>query len=126
MGGGYLGPQVAQHLVGHAHIGGEEGEDGLDGLAPVVEPQRRNAQPLLVYLRGVGGVRSGDDAPHVGVVGYDARESLGLAVDEHGLNHVYVGQVDAAGGVGVVHDEHVALGHRVAVLVDDGRDGSRE
>ena len=56
----------------------------------------------------------------------DAGEALGLAVDEHGLYHVDVGQVYAAGGVGVVQDEHVTLGHRVTVLVDDGRDGCGE
>ena len=125
-GRGDLRSEVAQHLVGHAHVGGEDREDGLDGLAPVVEPESRDAQPLLVYLGGVGRVRPRDDASHVRMVRDDAGEALGLAVDEHGLNYVDVGQVYAAGGVGVVQDEHVTLGHRVAVLDDDRRDGGRE
>jgi hypothetical protein len=115
-----LRAQVAAADVGRAHVG----EDQLEHV--VLEPHRRDDDPLLVDVAGVGGHRAGPHAADVGVVGARDRVGEDVAVDVERRDERDVRQVGAA-AVGVVDDPHVAgvglvldhrrhrLGHRAEV-----------
>ena len=124
--GGDLGADVAEDLVGDADIGCKQVEHGLVGDAAFVELGGGDAEALLVYLVGVGGVAAGDDAADVGLVGDGAGEALQFVFGEDGLDDVDVWQVDAAGGVGVVHNVEVAGVDAAVELAEDGADGAWE
>ncbi len=100
----HLRAQVGQPFARHLAVQQDQLLDVLLQLAFAVEPDRRDAQPLLVDVRmaaiGEVGVvrevhRPGDDAP----------------LDEDRLGQHDVGQVRPAALVGVVADEHVARAH---------------
>ena len=113
----FLRLEVAQHLVGHAHVERHDVPDGLVRPARVAQLQEGEAQALLIDLGGAQGVAAGNDAPDVGVV----RERRGPAdersVMEEWLDDVDIGQVLAGGRIGVVADEHVAGARVVAIAV---------
>ncbi len=66
-----LRPHIAQHFFRHAHIGFEQREDGLIGLATRKQLQRWDAQALLVDFGVVTGIATADAATDVRLMGDD-------------------------------------------------------
>ena len=75
-------------------------------------------RPLLVDLRHAAGHAARRHAADVGVVRDVAHEGEQGAVVEHRHRHVDVGQVGAAGDVGIVGDEDVAVVDIAAELLE--------
>ena len=69
----------------------------------------RHAQAFLVDLRHAAGHAAGHHAADIGVVGDVAHEADQRAVMEHRRRHVDVRQMGAAGDMGIVGDEDVAV-----------------
>src|SRR5213592_1110620 len=112
-----LGADVAEHAHRHAHVLLEQAEERLVRLALVVHLHGRDAQPLLIDLRRVGRIRSGDAPAHVGLVADGRREGEALALEEDRLQHEDVGDVHAA-FEGIVQTVHVARLHAIPVARD--------
>ena len=71
-------------------------EQSLVALAPVVEPEDRSAQPLLVAPVGIGGVGARDPAPDIRVVADGGGECDMFALEEDGLEDEDVRKVGTA------------------------------
>ena len=92
------------------------------GLAPAVEPERRDPEALLEALLGVGRHRARDEAAEVRVVGDGCHDREQPVAAEDGLDDEDVGQVHAARERVVDHDDVAGL-EAAAELAQDGRDG---
>ena len=98
---------VAPGRLRRAVVGQDDPPDVLHVLAAVHDLQRRQAQPLLIDLGGVGGEGAGRHAADLADVGDVADEPPGLALVEDGFHHQVLGHV-ALTAVGIVVDEDVA------------------
>ena len=116
---GNLAAHVAQHLVRNPHRLLDDAKERAVGLAPLVELERRNAQPLLVDLRAVARVAPRHPTPDIGVMTHCTGIGDERPVREDGLEHEDVGEV-AAPFVGVVVDEDVAGKDPALVVFDAG------
>ena len=130
---GGLRLDVADALIGDADVGQDDGEDLLVHLAALEELDRREAQPFLLHLGGVGGEAAGHHAAGVRPVAGVGEPREQLALVEVGLHEAHVHQVGAA-EIGVVDDVEVArrevagaLDHRLgAELHGADEDGKAE
>ena len=126
--GGDLGVQVADARVRHAGVEPQQVEPLADGLAPGHDAGWPEAQPLLVDVRGAHD-RAGVDGADVVPVRARGAEADQLAAEEDRPDHRHVMQVRSL-HVAVVHNEDIARGDVVAVIVDHmmdiGIDGTDE
>ena len=123
--GAYLRVQVAQEVLGIPDVGGHHLEQVVSRHVAVVNPERRDAQPLVEYLAGGRVVAAVRASAYVGVVRPVHSHERQVAVHEHGPDHREVGQVRAA-EVGIVEEEHVARRDVVAEVVQNGASGYGE
>ena len=121
--GGELGLQVAHHLVGQAYVGRHHVPDALHGLAGLDELHIGDAQALLVDLVRGERVGAGDDAANVGMVGERAGPARQPVLEVDRLDDVDVGQVHAAGDVGIVEDVDVARRHAAVEVAHEAGHG---
>ena len=127
-----LGPDVAEHPVRDPHVLLDDAEHGLARHPALVELHRRDAQPLLVHLGRVAGIRAGHAAAHVGLMPDHDGEGFQLVVDEDRQEQEDVRDVHPA-VVRIVHHDDVAgveiarelaqhalhrVGHRAEMLGD--------
>jgi hypothetical protein len=118
MQGGGLGLDVADALVGDAHVRVQDRVDLLVHVAALEELDGRKPEPLLLDLGGVRGEAARHHAAHIGPVAgvLQPAEELAAVVERHGEAHVH--QVRAA-EVGIVDDVDVAgLGRTGLALAD--------
>ena len=120
--GRQLGPQVSDGHLRHPHIGADQGEQGLVGLAPAVELEPGDAQTFLKNLRIVAGRTPRQTAAQIQVVGRAHGEGHAPALPEDGLDNEDVRDVHAS-FKRIVEDEDIALFHIVAVLGQQGLHG---
>ena len=104
---GDLGAHVTQDLPRHPHVLVDEVEHRLGRLAPIVEADRRDAQPLLEDLGRVAAISARRLAADVQLVADARRPADQLGADVDRLQDVEVGQVRPA-LERVVQDERVA------------------
>ena len=89
--------------------------------AAAVQAERRDPQPFLEALLGVGRHRARNEAAEVRVVGDGCDDREHPAPAEHGLDDEDVGQVHPAGERVVDHDDVAGL-EAAAELAQDGGD----
>ena len=104
---GGLGLDVADPLLGDAHVGHEDGEDLAVHLAPLEELDGRQAQALLLHLGGVRREAARHHAADVGPVARVLQPAEVLATVVEGQRKAHVHQVRAA-EIGIVDDIDVA------------------
>ena len=113
-----LGLDVADALLGDAHVGVEDGEDLGVHHAALEELHRRQAQPLLLDLGGLRREAAGHHAADVGPMPRVLQPAEVLAPVVEGQREAHVHQVRAA-EVGIVDDVDVAgLGRAGLALAD--------
>ena len=115
-----LGVQVAEKIDGQPDVRRHHMQQVSARHALVVNPQRRDAQALLVYLPGVRVVSAVSPSADVGMMGPVDRIEEDLSVVEQGLYYGNVGKV-ASTEVGVVDHEHVAVRDIFSEVVADRR-----
>ena len=101
---GDIGHHVADHLLGHPHVGADDLDQQLVQPALVVELADRQAQALVIHLRRR---RAEARAADVGQVGDAERVGDDPALAEHRPHHGDVVEV-AGADPGIVGDDHVA------------------
>ena len=105
---GHLRLEIAQHLLGRAHVERDHVPKRLVGHAPLGELDDRQPEAFLEDLLGAERIAAGDDAADVRVVG-DRRGPGTQPIAPKDRHHdVDVGQMLAGGGIGIIEDEHVA------------------
>jgi hypothetical protein len=115
---GKLGAQIAEHLDRDPHVLLDKREQRGVGLARLVQLQRRDAQPFLIDLGRVRGIRARHTAADVGVMADRRGKGDPLALEVKRLEDEDVGQMHAA-IERVVHRENVAGRHVVPVSIRD-------
>ena len=108
--------QVAQEVLGVAHVGREHLEEVAARLPTIVDAQGRDAQALVVDFAGGRVVAPVGRAADIAVVRPVDGVEEQLAVVEDGSNDGYVRQV-AAAEVGVIEGEEVTRRNVVAEVV---------
>ena len=107
---GDLRVQISHEALRDPYVEVQQIEQGLIGLACIVELQRRDADPFLVDLGRVGRHRPGRHAPDILMMGHRRAERDRPALVEHRHDQRDVRQVCPT-VVGIVHHVDVALAH---------------
>ena len=110
---GDLRMHVAAHQRRLAAVAEDEALDVRQRPARIPDLDRRDQQPFVIHLGGVGGRRSRDGAAEIGLVGDRARKGDDPAAGEHRRDERHVGDVGQAAFIGVIGDEHVAVADAV-------------
>ena len=114
--GGEARLEVAEPLVGNAHVGEQEVERGLVHPPAFQDLERRDADALLVDLGRLAGHAAGHHAADVGPVGAHRRKEDQPAIAKDRIDDGHVVEMSAA-GIGIVHENDVTRGERGAHLL---------
>ena len=104
-----LGKIVAAPFGRNPHIEQDQIEQVLLQHALAEQAHHRDAQAFLVDLGQPAGHAAGHGTADIGMVGDVAHEGDEIAVEIHRHRHVDVRQMGAAGDMGIVGDEQVAV-----------------
>ena len=104
---GGLRLDVADALVGDAHVAHQDGQDLLVHLALLPELYRRQAQAFLLHFGGAGREAARHHAADIRPVAGVGEPGEQLALVEERLHEAHIHQMGAA-EIGIVDDEHVA------------------
>ena len=121
------------HLHRLARVALDDAERGLVRLAALVQLHDRQAQAFLENLRRMDGGAARRDAADIAMMRHGGGVALQARCQEDRLYDVDVGQVLAAGAVGIVEDEDVAgcmsspnCSHQMAHRVGKGAELHRQ
>ena len=117
------GAQVAVERLGQAGVEQQQAPQLVARLAALDQLQDRQADAFVEDLGGCRIVGPRGATADIGLVGTVAGEGCKHAANEHRSSDHPVRQVVAAGGVGVVQQEHVFLFDRVLEIAQDGAHG---
>ena len=117
------GAQVAVERLGQAGVDQQQTPQVVARAAALDQLQHRQADAFVEDLGGCRIVGACSATADVGLVGAVAGEGDQRAGNEHRPRDHPVGQMVAAGGVGVVQEEHVLGFDRVLEVAQDGAHG---